>query len=240
MEHIAPLIQTFLWVALIAGIVWRFHLPIDGILTALQKRVEAGSNIKAGPFEITDQLKPQDPVLQKAKVATEIQEALKNEHPPHPVVESVSQRSASVQARYFQAEDLVLRAIQTEYGSPVNRQVTAGRDDGFDGLFVTAGRTTVVEVKYISGEGASHRFQATIKRTTDSIQQYGWQNPQIVLALVFERSEDIATSRERLSLMFAKNPVPVIVRCFTISELQAQFGIGGGDRDAASQETPPN
>ena len=232
MEHIAPLIQTILWVALIAGVVWRFHAPIHGLLTALQKRVEAGSNIKAGPFELTDQLKPQDPVLQKAKVATENQEVLQAEHALLPAVESVSQRSATVQARYFQAEDLVLRAIQAEYGAPVSRQVTAGRDDGFDGLFVAAGRTTVVEVKYVSGDGPGHRFQSTIKRITESIQRYGWKNPQIVLALVFERSEDIARSRERLSLMFAKNPVPVIVRCFTIAELQAQFGLGGVGQDA--------
>lgn len=229
MEHIAPLIQTILWVALIAGIVWRFHIPIYGLLTALQKRVETGSNVKAGPFELTEQLKPQDPTLQKAKVATEIQEVLQTEPQFLPATESVSQRSVSVRAKYFQAEDLVLRAIQAEYGATVSRQVTAGRDGGFDGLFVSSGRTTVVEVKYISGQGSGHSFQSTIARITASIQQYGWQNPQIVLALVFERSEDIARTRERLALMFAKNPVPVIVRCYTVAELQAQFGVGGDD-----------
>ena len=229
MEHIAPLIQTILWVALIAGIVWRFHVPIYGLLAALQRRVEAGSNIKAGPFELTDQVKPQDPMLQKAKVATEIREFLQAELPFMSPVESIAQRSASVQERYFQAEDLVLRAIQAEYGTPVNRQVAAGRDSGFDGLFITAGRTTVVEVKYVSGEAPGHRFQSTINRITQSIQQYGWQNAQIVLALVFERSEDIARSRERLTLMFSHNPVPVVVRCFTRAELQAQFGVADPD-----------
>ena len=229
MEHIAPLIQTVLWVALVAGIVWRFHVPLYGLLAALQKRVEGGSNIKAGPFELTEQLKPQDPTSQQAKVATEVQEALQADQPSPPTSDATAQRRVSVQARYFQAEDLVLRAIQAEYGAPINRQVTAGRDDGFDGLFMASGRTTVVEVKYISGSAPGHRFQQTIQRITGAIQQYGWSNAQIVLALVFERSEDLGKTRERLSLMFAKNPVPVVVRCFTLAELQSQFGVGGND-----------
>ena len=36
-EHITPLIQTLLWVGLIAGLVWRFHVPINGVLLALQR-----------------------------------------------------------------------------------------------------------------------------------------------------------------------------------------------------------
>src|SRR5436309_3289517 len=61
MDHIAPLIQTALWTGLIAGIVWRFHLAIHGLLTALQKRVETGSTLKAGPFELIDRLHPLKP-----------------------------------------------------------------------------------------------------------------------------------------------------------------------------------
>ncbi len=56
MEHISPLIQTVLWVGLVAAIVWRFHIPIYGILAALQKRVESGASVKAGPFEISERL----------------------------------------------------------------------------------------------------------------------------------------------------------------------------------------
>jgi hypothetical protein len=152
MEHIAPLIQTVLWVALIGGILWRFHVPLHG------------------------------------------------------------------------------RAIQAEYGAPINRQVTAGRDSGFDGVFLAAGRTTVVEVKYVSGDTSPRRFRDAIWRITGAIQQYKWDNSQIVLALVFERDEDVETLRQRLALVFAENPVPVVIHCYTIAELQARFGLG--DRDA--------
>lgn len=230
MEHIAPLIQTVLWVALIGGILWRFNVPLHGLLTALQKRVEDGSNIKAGPFELTEKLKPQDPTAQKAKVATEIQEELEATLPASSVEQSVATRAHSALAKYFQAEDLALRAIQADYGSPISRQVTAGRDGGFDGVFMEGGRTTVVEVKYVSGDTSPRRFRDTISRITGAIQQYKWSNPQIVLALVFERSADVETLRARLAPLFAENPVPVVIRCYTIAELQARFGLG--DRDA--------
>ena len=167
MEHIAPLIQTVLWVGLIAGIVWRFHAPIYGLLVALQKRIETGSNVKAGPFEISDQLKPQDPASQKEKAAVETQEVLEAQEKLSPAAAPAISISTSIQARYFQAEDMVLRAIQAEYGAPINRQVTAGRDSGFDGLFITSGRTNVVEVKYIAGKGQNQRIKATIQRLTE-------------------------------------------------------------------------
>jgi hypothetical protein len=226
MEHIAPLIQTILWVGLIAGIVWCFYAPIYGLLVALQKRIEGGSNIKAGPFEITEQLKPQDPILQNQKVSAEIQEVVQAEDHTETAVTPSPERSTEIKARYFQAEDLVLRALQAEYGAPLSRQVTAGRDAGFDGIFVSGGRTNIVEVKYIAGKGQSSRFKPAIQHLTESIQQYAWPNPQIILALVFENEADVKHSRELLSSAFLQNAIPVVVRTFTMAQLRAQFGVG--------------
>lgn len=232
MEHIAQLIQTVLWVGLIAGIVWRFHSPIYGLLLALQKRVEGGSSIKAGPFEISEQLKPQDPIAQKEKVAGEVQEALEGQNQalvedvPAGPQKAIAVRSSEIQARYFQAEDLVLRALQAEYGVPVSRQVTAGRDSGFDGLFLASGRTTVVEVKYVAGGSRYPRIKPSIQRLTHAIREYGWERAQIVLALVYENPEDMKHAREMLSSAFSENAVPVVVREFTMPQLRQQFGVG--------------
>jgi hypothetical protein len=71
MEHWAPLIQTFLWVGLIGGIVIWANKPLLGILTALHKRIEGGSDITAGPFSVKD-LKPQPPDQQMQKAKAEI------------------------------------------------------------------------------------------------------------------------------------------------------------------------
>ena len=224
MEHIAPLIQTILWVGLIAGIIWRFHAPIYGLLVALQRRIEAGSNVKAGPFEITDQLKPQDANSQKEKAAAEILEATIDQNPIAATAEALKPTTAS---RYFKAEDLVLRAIQSEYGVPMHRQVTAGRDSGFDGVFTSGGMTSVVEVKYIASKGKSPRLRESIHRLTKIIQQYSWNNTQIILALVFESEEDVKNQKEILSVGFSENAVPVVVRVFTMAQLEAQFGVNG-------------
>jgi hypothetical protein len=225
MEYIAPLIQTVLWVGLIAGIVWRFHTPIYGLLVALQKRIESGSSVKAGPFEITDQLKPQDASAQKEKAAVEIQEVLEGQAPGTGIAKPTTAPLSTIQARYFQAEDLALRAIQSEYGSPISRQVTAGRDSGFDGVFTSGGRTSVVEVKYVLGKGQATKIRPAIHRLTKIIQQYNWENTQIVLVLVFENEEDVKHSMELLSQAFSENAIPVEVRVFTMAHLLARFGV---------------
>lgn len=230
MEHIAPLIQTFLWVGLIVGVLWRFHAPIYGLLAALQKRVEAGSDVKAGPFELTQRFAPQDPAKQKEKAATELQEVLqatqKLEVPPaHPLT---PEQAATVQAKYFQAEDLVLRAIQAEYGATVSRQVTAGADMGFDGVFVTSGRLNVVEVKYVTsavGPVQISRFRSSVERLSSAISRYGWRNAQVILAVVFENSEDLVRGGERLQKLAVASSVPLVIRSYSIAELQLKFGV---------------
>lgn len=232
MQHTAPFIQNLLLVGLIAGIVWKFHKPLYGLLEALQKRVESGSNIKAGPFEITEQLRPQDPVSQQQKAAAETLEVLEAQAQEQeaPEEKPLAERASTVQARYFQAEDLVLRAIQAEYGAPVKRQMAAGRDAGFDGVFYASHRANVVEVKYVPGRGHNQKLRAAVERLTATIQQYGWLNAQIILALVFETEEDIERVKELLSAAFLSNPIPVEVKTYAMFALEEQFGVSGKEK----------
>jgi len=228
MEHIAPLIQTVLWVGLIAGVVWRFNKPINDLLIALHKRIDAGSTIKAGPFELSDQLKPQDPGKQKEKIESELRELLQIETTAAPTPFSPDRRAATVQAHYFQAEDLVLRALQAEYGSTISRQVTAGADMGFDGVFVSKGRLHIVEVKYFVGSGAQlDRLRMSVDRIASSLKRYGWRNVQIILAVVFENPDDLVKRSERLKEIAAASTVPVEIRCYSMAELQQKFGVAG-------------
>lgn len=227
MEHIAPLIQTVLWVGLIGVVLWRFHTPIYGLIAALQKRVEAGSNLKAGPFELTEQLRPQDPKTQKEKAVIELEEALQTipQDEPHGIVSPPVLNAATVQAKYFQAEDLVLRAIQAEYGHTVSRQVTAGADMGFDGAFITNGRLNIIEVKYVAGYANSvSKFRHTLTRLSNALSNYGWRNVQIILAVVFEKTEEMAKAGESLQKLVSLVAVPVIVRCYSFDELKRNFG----------------
>jgi hypothetical protein len=227
MEHIAPLVQTVLWVTLIGVALWRFHRPIYGLLEALQRRVEAGSNIEAGPFKLTDQLKPQDPITQRQKVASEMAETLEVASASD-VGASLDEagRRATVQAKYFQAEDLVLRAIQAEYGATISRQVTAGSDMGFDGAFVTNGRLNIVEVKFLRGpSGNVSRLRPSVERLVNAVVSYGWKNAQIILAVVFEREEEVARATELLKVITSGWPISIVIRCYSLVELQRRFGI---------------
>ncbi len=227
MEHIAPLLQTLLWVLLIGGIVLRFHTPIHGLLTALQKRIESGSNIKAGPFELSEQLRPQDPSKQREKAEIEVQEVLLDAAPVQAGGPQLTPTTpAQIQARYFQVEDLALRAIQAEHGVTISRQVTAGPADmGFDGVFTSNGRIHIVEVKYARSLNSLPKFKQTIERLNSTIVSYGWKNAQIILAVVFEDSIDVTKAQEMLAKVSSVSQVPLVVKCYTYAELNWKFGV---------------
>lgn len=224
MEHVAPLIQTILWVALIGGIVWRFNKPIHGLLTALQHRVEGGSTIKAGPFELADQLRPQEPKAQKEKVAAELLEVA----PPQLPTPQVIQGRKTNQALLFQVEDLALRAIQSDYGEPISRQLSAGSDYGFDGVFTINGRLNIVEVKYVRERSSIPRLRSSLEKIFSAVSKYNWRNVQLILAVVFENAEDIPLSDELLLNTVKDLGIKTIVRPFSLAELQTRFGLETG------------
>ena len=231
MQYIAPLIQTILWVGLIGAIVWRFNRPIHGLLSALQKRVEGGSNVKAGPFELIDQLRPQEPEKQKQKVEAELLEATPLDAAlPIKVTDPLPHgMKTSQQAVYFQAEDLALRAIQAEYGKPISRQLTAGADIGFDGVFTVDGRLNIIEVKYVRDIKTISRLRTSLERLVNVIAKYNWKNVSLILVVVFERSEDVPNAD--ISLLQTVNglEVPVTIRPFALKELQRRFGVQGAE-----------
>ena len=148
---------------------WRFHLPIEGLLAALQKRIESGSTIKAGPFEIAEQLRPQYPEEQKKKLDAELLEV-----GPPSLNEQLSTPSDDYnfdQAVYLNIEDMALRAIQADYGNTINRQVTTGSDLGFDGAFVINGQLHIVEVKYIQDLTKIRRLRKSVDRIVSTIEK---------------------------------------------------------------------
>lgn len=228
MEHISPLAQTFLWVGLLTACFVKFRNPVYALLVALEKRVLEGSSIKAGPIEI-GALMPQLPSRQKEKAAAELQEALSeassSELPT--ALEPTPQKRRALYEKYFQAEDLALRAIQAEYGATMRRQVTAGLDRGFDGVFVSNGQLSIVEVKYLSRPSSSMLpLGKAIDGIYASIFRYGWQNARVILAVVVEKMEDVSETTTRLQRFIEtkSTPVPLVVRCFSLEELQAEFG----------------
>ncbi len=232
MEHIAPLIQTTLWVALIGSIVWRYHKQFGSLLDAIQKRIESGSKIKAGPFELEETLRPQVPEQQRLELDRNISDVAESEPvgTQAPVTPSNSlplQADTSIiRTRWLQAEDLALRAIQSEYGVPMTRQLQAGSDMQFDGFFAKNGTGHIVEVKYISRPNRRPVLEQTADKIFASVGRYGWRNIKLVIVLVYaDDSIDLSKEKERFALRLMKYEGKVEVRCYHFNELAKQFGI---------------
>ncbi len=73
-----PLFQTGLWVLLIVGVGVALRKHVSPMIDALRKRIERGSSVKAGPFELGEDLRKLDlvkpspgPVAQLAKPAAQ-------------------------------------------------------------------------------------------------------------------------------------------------------------------------
>ena len=222
------LLQTILWVGLIAGIVWRFHQPIDGILHALHHRIESGSGVRAGPFELTQQLRPLPPEQQAARLEAEVSQlqqadvvqgdAATQDAPP-------TESTRQLRDRYQQAEDLALREIQSEYGAPINRQVTLGKDQGFDGFFVQDGSAHIVEVKLVRKRVGDAVLRQSAARLVSSVDWYGWRNVEIILSFVIaDASIDADTEQRRVSRLAAEFDNRIVVKCYSLETLARRYG----------------
>jgi hypothetical protein len=225
MEPWFSLAETVLWVGLIACIVWRFHKPIHGLLVAIQQRIEEGSAVKAGPFEISEILNTVAPGDQKQKLASElVEEPQDQELPPPPALE---QTLKAVPSLSFQAEDLGLRAIQAEYGRPIIRQISSGGDYSFDGAFNIGGELHILEVKYIRSLSSIPRLRGSLEKLAGAISQRKWSSVRVILVAVFERDRDIPEADRQLLDVVKGLGIPFIVRPFSMEQLQLQFGLIG-------------
>lgn len=254
MEHWGPLLQTVLWVGLIGAVIWWARAPLHGILNAVQKRIEGGSEIKAGPFSIVDPLRPQQPGEQLQKIEEEAQaldldqSSAEGGLAPEPVApardevssmakpldpsqangyERISASRAVRTQMALQSEDLVIRLLQSEYGVAIQRQMTGGKDPGYDGVFSTPmGRVSIIEVKFVSAGTAIKvwpRLRDSIAQVANSVHNYGWDSPQLIVAIVFEDVEDIARALPRFKLDISRASGDIVIRAFAYDELVRRF-----------------
>lgn len=227
MKEIVSLIQTILWVGLIGGIVWRYHKQIHALLEAIRERIESGSGIKAGPFELASQMQPQDPEQQKKKLAQEMSEASEDRASGEASVSPLTlPPGEDLQTRYTLAEDLALRAIQAEYGVPIGRHLQIGLDLQIDGFFTRGGMAHIVEVRYTHRPYSVHHLQQIVDRILGSISRHGWKNVKAIVAIVYgDDSIDVEKDTERLLRSLGGCKARVDIRCFGFQQLAHEFGV---------------
>jgi len=224
MQYIGPLIQTALWVALVGFIVWRFYRPLHSLLTALAARLEAGSSIKAGPFEIGEIAKPLSPEQQRIKADTELKLALAAPEGEAPIA------SKQVKSRFLQAEELAVRAVQAEFDRPISREVSLGAGLAVDGAFTVDGKLWIVEVKYVvRPQNAVMVIERSLEYLSSAIERYHFRNVGIVFVLVFEFPLAASTAKEDFAPIFSRSDVEIEPRYYSLAELREQFGFPAQD-----------
>lgn len=228
MKDFLSFTQSLIWPALIVWVALRYQSPILALLSAIQKRIEAGGAVKAGPFELSEFLHTSDVEQQKEKLEAEVSQLVDAERAERPKEnQSVppEQILNQLRAAYLQAEDLALREVQAEFGQPISRQLRIGGDLLFDGFFAKGGAGHIVEVKYTRHQISIQEIKRTIESIFDRIGRYGWRNVKIIFVIVFDREDvDLQKEKERMVEMLAEYGDRVQFRFYSMPQLERKLG----------------
>lgn len=227
MIELIPLFQTSIWVGLIVWLVTRYHNQVCAVLTAVQERIARGSSVKAGPFELGEDMRPQNVPEQNKRIDEELQQieatSAQNSQTSQPMIAAAS--DSKLKQTYFLAEDLVMRELQSEFGVMVNRSV-GFQDFGLDGIFAKEGAGFGIEVKYIKSGSRIEHLEQIIVKTATFTRRLHWSRFTFILALVCEQDGIISTSDlERLQELATKSGLPLMTRVYTMSDLTSKFGL---------------
>jgi hypothetical protein len=225
-----PFFQTLLWIILIVWLIQKFRTELGAIVQAVKKRIEDGAGLKAGPIELAELIRPQSSAEQAARLENEISESVESDAEGDEDDSSGESSDSSgieyTRNRYILAEDLVLRKLQEEYGSLVNRQVTNGAEASFDGFFVKDNHPYGVEVKYVRGGLMTPQFLAITEGIHRRIRAVGWR--KFTLLFVVVTDDETPPPDHQLEFFRARLeelPGTTVLRVFRFRDLADEFGI---------------
>jgi hypothetical protein len=204
-EHISPILEAVLWVAIIVYLTKKFRKPLSSLFGALEKRIQDGAGFKAFQFELGatvqtaaeqssaldreiagdpegEQLGAGEEIPGDAsetgshsssdKEAEDIVDVSSDEIEKHEI--STEENAGKVAAAgalgsisrlvseshlqhdylpyisHLLAEDLAMRAIQSEFEATIQRQAKFSRDLLVDGWMQTENVNYLIEVKFFS------------------------------------------------------------------------------------------
>ncbi len=216
MEYIAQAMRMMIWLGVVGFLFRRYDEPVRDLLAAARIYFENAHRLAASRPEVfaPAPLAPEPPLTPIAIAEVEVLKPVADAPPSKPV-----------HAKYSQAQDLALRAIQAEYGVSVGRQLSGGADMGFDGVFSHEGKLNIVEVKFVSALFNDKSMKQAVERITSTIIRQGWLNVRIVLVVVSENGEGFGAKIAALRKHFLANPVPVVVTVYTLSDLRARNAV---------------
>ena len=222
LKDLVPLAQTTLWVGLIVWVIRKYGSFIDQLLELFRKRVESGSSVKAGPFEIGQAVEPQSVLDQKIEADEEIKDFTES-----PTVYDALplEAKSTIRSEYFLAEDLALRAIQEEYGESIKRNVKVLSLFQADGVFTKNGTLHVVEVKTLTRNNLKLIAKKTLSVMDNAIQNQGFKNVIIVFVVVVKENAEISLIQKLNDFSLDEYRTKIKLHVYPLKELKATFGI---------------
>ncbi|ANH68486.1 hypothetical protein [Mitsuaria sp. 7] len=222
-----PLLQTLAWITLIVALTLWFNRPIRELLGSLRKRVDAGSAVKAGWFELSE-MKAEPADQQRLRAQIELKEASDGG--------TISAKGGGTRPtqngtppKYLLAEDLALRALQADLGVPLNRQISAGPSAGFDAAFAQGGKLNIVEVRFFPGPANPEGIRLALERIADTTERMNWKSVKVILVLVFAQPGDVYLPTDPINKALEGFRLSVDVRTYSLDELRIRFGVAPGD-----------
>lgn len=234
LDHLYDLIAASFWPLLIALLVFIYRGYVRKFLAALVMRVENGASLKAGIFEIGP-VNSQSAAEQAAKLDAEAKQAIEQDgevvahHGAQWERFSPQYSQTSVDAlklMYVIAEDLSLREIQSEFKSPVVRNVRVGEQE-FDGYMAVADAPYFIEAKVFRRRVKRETAYRIADRFSTSLRLVRGRATRGILAVVYAGDEDIDLLGERQKWQTATRAaaVPIEVRTFRLKDLSEKYRV---------------
>jgi len=224
-EHLVaavPLAQTALWVGLIFWLVHQNKDAIKKLLELIRQRVEGGSSVEAGPLKIGARLEPQGVESQKAEAKKEAEEYIKE----NSTIQSRSDNNTAViVSEKYLAEDLVIRALQKESQSPIQRNLQLSSSFHIDGMFTNDGLPYFVEVKIVSTTSVARVARKAATQIFTKLNSGGWNTFRIIVCLVYLEDTPATADRTELEEIEEEFGSRVSLRIFELHELRVMFGV---------------
>lgn len=224
LKEVVPLIQTTFWALLILASILVFRKPLVAILNVVKERVEGGSGIKAGGFELSE-LHPQSVQAQSEKLQREVEQSVAGSTDGTEEHNTKHEPTADVREVFLQAEDLALRALQEEFQAAISRQLSVGSGIQVDGSFVVDGQMHIAEVRVVRGRRDIFNIRKSFDQLVGYINRLHWRNVRLILVIVFWGEQDEEDFRSTLSELLETAPCEAEARYYRLNDLRAKFGL---------------
>ena len=218
MSDFVPLFQTLAWIIFLVWILKRYNQNAVHLLDAVRSRIQRGSSVKAGPFELGELIQPQNIEEQKLRLEKEVREIRTNSDIP-------KLPSYSTASNYLIAEDLAMRAIQEEFKAPVNRQVTVGKDIGLDGIVFSENKAYGIEIKFVHSLIAVESLVNSVEGLHQSLCKTMKMPVRLIFALVISGDRPMpADFLDQFENAFASKDL-IHFRFYHLKDLAKTFGV---------------